>query len=34
MIINIINGDFINLTLGILLLVFCSDEEVKGYFRG
>ena len=33
MIINIINGDFINLVLGILVLVFLSDEEVKSYFR-
>jgi hypothetical protein len=34
MIINIINGDFVNLTLGILVLVFLGDEEVKDYFRG
>jgi predicted Zn finger-like uncharacterized protein len=34
MIINIINGDMINLTLGILVLVFLSDEEVKDFFRG
>jgi hypothetical protein len=32
MIINIINGDLLNLVLGILILVFCGDEEVKGYF--
>ena len=32
MIINIINGDFVNLTLGILVLVFLSDEEVKDFF--
>ena len=31
MIINIINGDFINLVLGIIILVFCSDEEVTAY---
>src|SRR5262249_17826482 len=33
MIVNIINGDFVNLTLGILVLVFLGDEEVKSYFR-
>ncbi len=33
MIINIINGDFVNLTLGILVLVFLADEEVKDFFR-
>jgi hypothetical protein len=33
MIINIMNCDAINLTLGILVLVFLSDEEVKNYFR-
>ena len=33
MIINIMNCDAINLTLGILVLVFLSDEEVKSYFR-
>jgi predicted Zn finger-like uncharacterized protein len=33
MIINIINGDAVNLTLGILVLVFLSDPEVKAYFR-
>jgi hypothetical protein len=33
-IINIVNGDIINLTLGILTLVFLSDPEVKRYFRG
>ncbi len=32
MIINIINGDVVNLVLGILILVFCGDEEVKAYF--
>lgn len=32
MIINIINGDFVNLTLGILVLVFLADQEVKDYF--
>lgn len=33
MIINIINMDMVNLTLGILVLVFLADEEVKDYFR-
>lgn len=32
MIINIINLDFINLILGILVLVFLADEEVKDFF--
>jgi predicted Zn finger-like uncharacterized protein len=32
MIINIINSDVVNLTLGILVLVFLADEEVKDYF--
>jgi uncharacterized protein YjiS (DUF1127 family) len=31
-IINIINCDWINMTLGIISLVFLSDEEVKDYF--
>ena len=31
MIINIINGDVTNVVLGILILVFCNDEEVTGY---
>jgi hypothetical protein len=34
MIINIINCDFINCVLGILVLVFCSDPEVEEWFRG
>jgi hypothetical protein len=34
MLINIINGDLVNLTMGILVLVFLSDPEVKAYFRG
>lgn len=34
MIINIINGDVVNLVLGILVLIFLADEEVKDYFRG
>jgi hypothetical protein len=34
MIINIINGDLANLAMGIIVLVFLSDPEVKGYFRG
>jgi predicted Zn finger-like uncharacterized protein len=33
MIINIINADVVNLTLGILVLVFLGDREVKDYFR-
>ena len=33
-IINVINGDFVNLTLGILTLVFLSEPEVKRFFRG
>jgi predicted Zn finger-like uncharacterized protein len=33
MIINVINCDFINLALGIVVLVFLGDEEVKDYFR-
>lgn len=33
MLINIINADPVNLTLGILVLVFLSDPEVKAYFR-
>jgi hypothetical protein len=31
LIINIINLDVINVVLGILILVFCSDEEVTTY---
>lgn len=34
MIINVINADLVNLTLGILVLVFLADEEVKDFFRG
>jgi len=33
MIINVINCDLINLALGIVVLVFLGDEEVKDYFR-
>lgn len=33
MIINIINFDILNLVLGILVLVFLGDEDVKDYFR-
>jgi hypothetical protein len=33
-IVNIINLDFINVTLGILNLVFISDPDVRRYFRG
>jgi hypothetical protein len=32
-IINIINCDWVNLTLGIITLVFLGDEEVKSFFR-
>jgi hypothetical protein len=31
MIINIINTDVVNCVLGIVMLVFCGDEEVKEY---
>jgi hypothetical protein len=31
LIVNIINFDVVNLTLGIIMLVFCADEEVKEY---
>ncbi len=34
MIINIVNGDVVNLVLGILNLVFLNDEEVARYYRG
>jgi predicted Zn finger-like uncharacterized protein len=33
MIINVINCDAVNLALGIVVLVFLNDEEVKDYFR-
>lgn len=33
-IINIVNCDAINLTLGIINLVFLNDEDVKDFFRG
>jgi hypothetical protein len=33
-IVNIVNLDVINVTLGILNLVFLSDPEVRGYYRG
>jgi hypothetical protein len=32
LIINIINGDFINLVLGILCLIFLGDQGVQDYF--
>jgi predicted Zn finger-like uncharacterized protein len=32
-IINGVNGDFVNLTMGIITLVFLNDPEVKRYFR-
>jgi predicted Zn finger-like uncharacterized protein len=32
-IVNIVNCDFVNLTLGIINLVFLSDREVKAFFR-
>jgi hypothetical protein len=31
-IVNILNGDVINLTLGIITLVFLGDREVRDYF--
>ncbi|HZT82466.1 MAG TPA: MJ0042-type zinc finger domain-containing protein [Gemmataceae bacterium] len=34
MIINIINGDIVNCVMGILNLVFLSEDEVSDYFRG
>jgi len=34
MIINVINLDVVNCVLGILILVFCSDPEVEGWYRG
>jgi len=34
MIINIICCDFANLVMGILILVFLSDPEVRNYYRG
>jgi hypothetical protein len=33
-IINIITCDMANLAMGIVVLVFCSDPEVKAYLRG
>jgi hypothetical protein len=33
-IVNIINCDFVNLTLGIIALVFHSDRQVKDFFKG
>jgi hypothetical protein len=33
-IVNIVNCDFVNLTLGIINLVFHSDREVKAFFKG
>jgi hypothetical protein len=33
MIINILNADIVNTVLGIIVLVFCGDEEVKAYLR-
>lgn len=33
MIINIINCDMVNLVLGILILAFLADDEVKDYYR-
>jgi hypothetical protein len=32
-IINVVNGDVVNLTLGIVTLVFLGDREVRAYFR-
>jgi hypothetical protein len=33
-IINIVSGDVVALVLGILIVVFCNDPEVRTYFRG
>ncbi len=33
MIINVINCDVVTLALGIVVLVFLNDDEVKDYFR-
>jgi hypothetical protein len=33
-VVNVINLDLINVTLGIITLVFINDEEVRGYYRG
>jgi len=32
--INLINLDLVNVTLGILNLVFINDDELRGYYRG
>jgi hypothetical protein len=34
MIINVVNLDFANLVLGILVLVFAEDPEVREYLEG
>jgi hypothetical protein len=34
MIVNIVNFDVVNCTLGIIILVFCGDPEVEEFFRG
>jgi hypothetical protein len=34
MICNIVNGDVVNLTMGILILVFLNDRAVRRYYRG
>ena len=34
LIINIINVDIVSAVLGILVLVFCNDEEVQAYLKG
>lgn len=34
MIVNIISFDIINLTMGILILVFLNDPEVREYYQG
>jgi hypothetical protein len=33
-IVNIINFDVVNCVLGIVILVFLSDPEVKAYYQG
>jgi hypothetical protein len=32
-IVNIINGDILNMTMGIIILVFLNDPQVRAYMR-
>src|SRR5262249_28979237 len=34
MIINVINGDLASLVMGILILVFLNEPEIKNWYRG